>query len=119
MPKERKSHGRPAARAARREVPPRLHVLLARDASTAVVIRRGPARHTAVIGWERNSDTFRLGQWLYGRIYERRSDLSPDGKHLIYFAMNGRWHSTAKGTSSCPTVTAIRASSRFHRTAIG
>jgi cytochrome bd-type quinol oxidase subunit 2 len=30
-----------------------------------------------------------VGQWLKGRIYERRSDLSPDGKHLIYFAMNG------------------------------
>lgn len=78
-------------------VPPRLHVLLARDAATAVVIRRGPTRHTALIGWDRRTDNFTLGQWLYGRIYERRADLSPDGKHLIYFAMNGRWQSRAKG----------------------
>ena len=78
--------------------PARLHVLLAREASTAVVIRRGPTRHTAVLGWDRRTDGFQLGQWLYGRIYERRCDLSPDGKHLIYFAMNGRWQSSVKGS---------------------
>ena len=49
------------------------------------------------IGWHRDRDTFEVGQWLRGRIYERRSDLSPDGKHLIYFAMNGRWASRTKG----------------------
>jgi hypothetical protein len=63
-----------------------------------VIVRRGPTRHTAVIGWDRKTDKFKVGQWLYGRIYERRSDLSPDGKHLIYFAMNGRWSSNAKGS---------------------
>ena len=91
--------------------PARLHVLLARDVSAAVVIRRGPSRHTAVIGWDRATDRFAPGQWLYGRIYERRSDLSPDGKHLIYFAMNGRWQSRAKGSwtaiSRAPWLTAL------------
>lgn len=82
----------------KRPVPPRLHVLLARDAPTAVVIRRSPTRHTAVIGWDRATDSFQLGQWMVGRIYERRSDLSPDGRYLIYFAMNGRWNSTGKGS---------------------
>jgi hypothetical protein len=80
-----------------RAIPPRLHVLLARNASTAVVVRRGPTRHAALIGWDRNGDRFTPGQWLYGRIYERRCDLSPDGRHFIYFAMNGRWSSAAKG----------------------
>jgi hypothetical protein len=80
-----------------RPVAPRLHVLLASHASTAVVVRRGPTRHTALIGWDRNGDRFTVGQWLYGRIYERRSDISPDGRHVIYFAMNGRWSSAAKG----------------------
>ncbi len=78
--------------------PARLHVLLARDAPVGVVIRRGPARHVAVLGWDRRRDRFELGQWLYGRIYEQRSDISPDGRHLIYFAMNGRWGSRAKGS---------------------
>jgi hypothetical protein len=61
------------------QIPARLHVLLARDSDNAVIIRRGPSRKTCVIGWERKSDTFRVGQWLHGRIYERRCDLSPDG----------------------------------------
>jgi len=78
--------------------PARLHVLLASHARTGVVIRRGPARSVAVIGWDRKNDTFSLGQWLRGRIYERRADLSPDGKHLIYFAMNGHWGSRTKGS---------------------
>lgn len=78
--------------------PARLHVLLARDAPHAVVIRRGPSKHTAVIGWNRETDTFSLGQWLRGRIYERRYDLSPDGEHFLYFAMNGKWASSVKGS---------------------
>ena len=77
--------------------PPRLHVLLARDAPTAVVVRRGPSKTVCAIGWDRKRDTFEVGQWMRARIYEKRSDLSPDGKHLIYFAMNGRWSSTVKG----------------------
>lgn len=81
----------------KRSVPPRLHVLLARDAPSALIFRRGPSRYTATVGWDRRTDQFRIGQWLYGRIYERRADLSPDGKHLIYFAMNGRWSSAARG----------------------
>jgi hypothetical protein len=81
-----------------RTIAARLHVLLARDAPIGVVIRRGPSRHVAVIGWNRKSDRFEIGQWLYGRIYEQRCDLSPDGRHFIYFAMNGRWDSAVKGS---------------------
>lgn len=78
--------------------PARLHVLLARDAATGVVIRRGPSRKVCVIGWNRADDTFEIGQWLYGRIYERRCDLSPDGRHFVYFAMNGQWQSEVLGS---------------------
>lgn len=80
--------------------PPRLHILLARNATTAVVIRRGPTKHVATFLWDRNGDRFSLGQWMSGRIYERRSDLSPDGKHLLYFAMNGRWTTESEGSWS-------------------
>jgi hypothetical protein len=31
-------------------------------------------------------DTFERGHWFQGRIYTRRSDLSPDGEFLVYFA---------------------------------
>ncbi|MBI1324898.1 hypothetical protein GC170_17165 [bacterium] len=76
----------------------RIHVLLARDAPIGLVLRRGPTRCVASILWDRQTDEFRLGQWLKGRIYERRSDLSPDGKYLIYFAMNGKWRSESGGS---------------------
>ena len=33
-----------------------------------------------------------MSQWLKGRIYERRSDISSLGDYWIYFAMNGKWH---------------------------
>jgi hypothetical protein len=78
--------------------PARLHVLLAADGRTGVVIRRGPSRAVATVQWDRRRDRFTMGQWLRGRIYERRADLSPDGRHLIYFAMDGRWKSETRGS---------------------
>ena len=80
------------------QFPARLHVLLAAKAPRGVVIRRGPSKNVALIHWDRRRDTFQLGQWLKGRIYERRSDLSPDGEYVIYFAMNGKWDSETKGS---------------------
>lgn len=67
-------------------VPPRLHILLARNGKTGLVIRRGPSKQVCTIAWDRTNDTFTLGQWLKGSIYERRCDLSPNGKYFLYFA---------------------------------
>lgn len=78
--------------------PARIHVLMARAAPVGLVIRRGPSKSVATLLWNRKTDKFQLGQWLKGRIYERRSDLSPDGKHFIYFAMNGKWRSETHGS---------------------
>lgn len=78
--------------------PPRIHVLLASHAPVGLVIRRGPSKCVATLLWDRRCDEFQLGQWLKGRIYERRSDLSPDGKYAIYFAMNGKWSSESRGS---------------------
>ncbi|MBD1916833.1 MULTISPECIES: hypothetical protein [Cyanophyceae] len=80
------------------QFPPRIHILLARQAPVGLVIRRGPSKSVATMLWDRDRDTFHLGQWLKGRIYERRSDISPDGKHVIYFAMNGKWQSESRGS---------------------
>ena len=80
-------------------VPARVHILLARNAHTAVAIRRGPSKRVCVIGWDRANDRFEVGQWLTGRIYERRCDLSPDGRHLIYFALNASRTANAAGSS--------------------
>ncbi len=48
-------------------------------------------------GWNRQDDTISVGQWLKGRIYEDRCDLSPDGKYFLYFAMNGKGATETKG----------------------
>lgn len=71
-------------------LPPRLHVILATKAPVGIVIRRGPSKLHCTLLWDRQNDTFTMGQWLKGRIYEHRSDLSPDGKHFLYFAMDAR-----------------------------
>lgn len=76
--------------------PARVHVILARDVACGIIIRRGPSRSVCTMGWDREQDKFQLGQWLRGRIYERRSDVSPDGKHFIYFARNGKGRGQVK-----------------------
>lgn len=70
-----------------RETPaPRLHILFARDARVAVILRRGPSKRVEIVRWDTASDTFERGHWFHGRIYEHRCDLSPNGKLFCYFA---------------------------------
>jgi hypothetical protein len=66
--------------------PPRLHVIQAPDADVAVIFRRGPSKRVELVRWDTRRDVFERGHWFHGRIYERRSDLSPDGELLVYFA---------------------------------
>src|SRR5689334_17597784 len=66
--------------------PCRLFMILARRAPRAVIFRRGPSDWFQLILWHTDADEIEYGQWFHGRIYVRRSDLSPDGSLLIYFA---------------------------------
>lgn len=66
----------------------RLYALLARYAPVGVVFRRGPSKRVLLVLWRTDTDEFLEGQWLKGRIYERRCDLSPTGERLVYFAAN-------------------------------
>src|SRR5215471_12303415 len=68
----------------------RLYAILARSVPFGVVFRRGPSKNVLLIGWNTTDDTFQNGQWLKGRIYERRCDLSPEGDMLLYFAASYR-----------------------------
>jgi len=61
-------------------------MIVARKSPTVVIFRRGPSQWVQLIKWDTDTDTFELGQWFHGRIYEKRCDLSPDGSLLIYFA---------------------------------
>ena len=66
--------------------PCRLRVLLARRAPVGIIFRRGPSNWVQLIKWNTKTDKFEAGHWLHGHIYAGRSDLSPDGSLLIYFA---------------------------------
>lgn len=76
-----------------------MFVLLAAEAETAVILRRGPTKWWHVTLWDTRRDRFQSGQWFRGQIYPSKCDLSPNGKLLIYFA--GKWsaRSVAKGYS--------------------
>ena len=95
----------------RSPVPSRLHVIFAREANVGVVIRRGPSKQTRLILWNTSTDEFVPGQWIKGRVYERRCDLSPDGKLFVYFALDGHWKGPTGGAftavSRPPYFTAI------------
>ncbi len=82
-----------------------LYAILARRSPRAVIFRRGPSKLVRLIAWDRKRDTFEPGQWLKGRIYERRCDLSPSGDRLIYFASDGVKTWTA--ISNPPYLTAL------------
>lgn len=43
-----------------------------------------------LLSWNTRTDELVPGQWLKGRIYEERCDLSPSGELFLYFAANYR-----------------------------
>lgn len=51
-----------------------------------------------MILWDRDGDTFHDGPWLKHKVYADRCDLSPDGKHFLYFMLDGQWCATTKGS---------------------
>jgi len=64
----------------------RLYAVLARKAPIGVIFRRGPSNQVQLLKWNLETDEIIPGQWLKGRVYEHRCDLSPNGDFLVYFA---------------------------------
>ena len=62
-----------------------MFVYLARDAPIGVVLRRGPTNWVRLSLWHTDTDRIEHGQWMKGRVYERRSDVSPDGRLFAAF----------------------------------
>ena len=67
-------------------VPPRIYCIQATHAPVLAVFRRGPSAWSHVGRWDLANRRYEPGAWLRGRIFPRRSDLSPDGRFLCYFA---------------------------------
>ena len=86
----------------------RLYTLIAPKSSNAVLLRRGPSDHVRMISWDLKTDNFTPGQWLKHRVYERRCDLSPDGRYFIYFAADyAKTPGTYSAVSKPPFFTAL------------
>ncbi len=78
----------------------RLHLFFATENDRAVIVRQGPTRQFRMILWHRDTDTFKDGQWVKQKVYIERCALSPDGRHFLYFMLDGKWGSDAKGSYS-------------------
>lgn len=65
---------------------PRIYCIPAIEAPVVAVFRRGPSRWAQIGRWDLERRRYEAGAWLSGRIFPRRSDLSPDGRLLCYFA---------------------------------
>jgi hypothetical protein len=72
----------------RKGFPPRLHVLIASESPRAVVLARVAKAHCMQFSWDLENDTFIEGQTHPSRIYELRSDVSPDGRLLICLSLS-------------------------------
>jgi hypothetical protein len=70
----------------KKKVPPRIYCIPATEAPVVAVFRRGPTNWSHVGRWDLAERQYEPGAWLDGRIFPRRSDLSPDGRMLCYFA---------------------------------
>lgn len=97
----------------KKRVPPRIYCIPATKAPIVAVFRRGPTAWSHVGRWDLRKKLYDPGAWLHGRIFPRRSDLSPDGRYLCYFAHNPRatWeHGEAYVVlSKLPWLTALHA----------
>ena len=93
--------------------PPRIYCIPATAAPVVAVLRRGPSGWSHVGRWDLAARRYEPGAWLHGRIYPRRSDLSPDGRYLCYFAQKPgvTWEhgDTYVAISKLPWLTALHA----------
>jgi hypothetical protein len=68
--------------------PPRLSLLLAKADPVAVIIARVRAKLFHVVKWQYENDVVEHGSWFEGSLYPDSSDVSFDGRHMVYFALN-------------------------------
>src|SRR5687768_7653267 len=92
---------------------PRIYCIPAIQVPVVAVFRRGPSNWSHIGRWDLAAGQYEPGAWLGGRIFPRRSDLSPDGRWLCYFAHkpSATWkHGEAYvALSKLPWLTALHA----------
>ena len=88
------------------KTPARLFVAMSKNPKKNIVLRRGPTRQVATFNWNADTGKVTLGQWLRGKIYDHRVDISPDGEHFIYLAL-GKHGKTWTAVSKTPWLKAL------------
>lgn len=68
----------------------RVEAIIARNAATGVIFRRGPSRLVRMLKWNLRNDKIEGGQWIEARIHVDRSDISPDGELVAAFVASNR-----------------------------
>jgi hypothetical protein len=68
----------------------RIQLLPAKAAPYVVIIRRKPSKTYHIIRWNVETDRFEHGSWFTGHIYVHSSDVSFDGKWMVYLARGVR-----------------------------
>src|SRR4051794_17686203 len=54
----------------------RIHILPAREAPVAIVIRRKPSKRFHVLRWHTDTGEIEPGSWFNGKLYPLRADIS-------------------------------------------
>ena len=65
---------------------PKIHVITRPNLNKALIIVRKGQKQTGFFALDFSTNKVSEGQWFRGKVYERRCDLSNNGKHIIYFA---------------------------------
>lgn len=61
----------------------RVYGILAPEANKVVLFRRGPSKLTLQLVWDLETDEITPGQWIRGKVYVERCDVSPDGRYFV------------------------------------
>ena len=68
----------------------RIHLLPAKAAPFAAVIRRKPSKCFHIIRWNTVTGALEHGSWFQGKLYPLESDVSHDGRWMVYSALGAR-----------------------------
>src|ERR687887_452186 len=68
----------------------RIHLLVARNAPTVVILQRKRAKLFHVVTIDAKRRWVEEGSWFRGKLYVLRCDVSFDGKHMVYLAMGSK-----------------------------
>ncbi|MDI1437482.1 hypothetical protein [Polyangium sorediatum] len=93
--------------------PPRIYILRASEAPRALVFVKRHQKRWSLHLWNLDAQHVAPGATFFGTLYPRRSDLSPDGRYLLYFAMkapgDADWPFQFSGLSRAPWLTCLLA----------